>query len=282
MGRTLFSPDITTLKLHTGKEILEITSLQKPSWASGIGRDKYGLFADFEIQGIIQRFRWLEPGSFMMGSPEGEPERRDNETLHKVTLTKGFWLADSTVTQELWQLVMGENPSEFKGKKRPVETVRWEDAQEFIEKLNKLVPELSVRLPSEAEWEYGCRAGTTTPFSFGDTITPEQVNYDGQVPYNKGEKGKFREQTVEVKSLPCNDWGLYEMHGNVWEWCQDWFQPDLGRSPVTDPCGSEGVSRVLRGGSWICLGGIVRSAFRDGYHPGFRSVGIGFRLARGH
>ncbi len=237
----------------------------------------------FTIQGVPQKFRWLEPGSFMMGSPVNEPERYNDETQHKVTFSKGFWLADSTVTQELWQLVMGSNPSKFKGRHRPVEKISWHDARKFIDTLNKLVPGLSVSLPTEAQWEYGCRAGTITPFSFGDNITPKQVNYDGRYPYNNGEKGKNRKETVDVKTLPCNAWGLYEMHGNVWEWCEDWFQEDLGSDSVTDPKGPEGgEDRVVRGGSWRSDGRFVRSAIRLRYHPGLRHDVIGFRLARGH
>ena len=271
-----------SLYLYTGKETLEITSFTKPAWASAIGMDRYGLFADLEIKGIRQRFRWLEPGSFTMGSPEREPERYGNEKLHNVTLSKGFWLADSTVTQEFWQVVMGSNPSRFKGEKKPVESISWNGTQQFIEKLNKLVPELSARLPTEAEWEYGCRAGSKTPFSFGENISPRQVNYNGKHPYNNGKKGKYRKQTVDVKTLPCNSWGLSEMHGNVWEWCHDWFEDDPGRAPVTDPRGpEEGGHRVLRGGSWVGYGRDVRSAIRNWGHPGGRDDGgIGFRLAR--
>ncbi len=274
-----------SLRIHTGNELLEIEALAFAdlAWASALARDKIGLYADLEIKGITQRFRWLEPGSFMMGSPKNEPERYNDETLHKVHLSKGFWMADTTVTQELWRVVMGDNPSDFKGEKRPVEMVSWKDAQKFIKKLNGLVPGLSVRLPTEAEWEYGCRAGTTTPFSFGENITPDQVNYDGNFPYNNGRKGKCRDETVEVKSLPCNNWGLYEMHGNVWEWCRDWYQKDLGRDEATDPQGPErGEDRVLRGGSWFDDGRGVRSALRSWSGPGDRIRGVGFRLARGH
>jgi formylglycine-generating enzyme required for sulfatase activity len=178
---------------------------------------------------------------------------------------------------------MGKNPSWFKGGNCPVEQVSWEDVQEFLEKLNKLVPELSARLPWESEWEYGCRAGTTTPFFFGENITTSQVNFNGNYFYNNSEKGAYREQTVEVKSLPCNNLGLYEMHGNVWEWCQDYYQGDLSDKPVVDPHGPEtGEFRVVRGGSWFDNGGHVRSAFRFRYAPAYRFDRLGFRLARGH
>ena len=256
------------------------------TWASDWGEDQFGLWMAFTLKGVRQAFRWCEPGTFLMGSPEDEPERESwlsKETRHQVTLTQGFWLADTTVTQELWQAVMGKNPSEFKGADRPVEEVRWEDVQEFLEKLNNLVPELSARLPWESEWEYGCRAGTTTPFFFGENIMTDQVNYDGNYPYNNGEKGESRGETVTVKSLPCNNWGLYEMHGNVWEWCQDYYQDDLSDRPVVDPHGPEtGGYRVVRGGSWFYNGRIVRSAIRGRNDSAYRNDFLGFRLARGH
>ena len=254
-------------------------------WATAWGEDSYGIFQDIEIMGINQRFRWCEPGRFLMGSPKDEPEREylSNETLHEVILTKGFWLSDSTVTQALWLSVMKENPSRFHGENRPVEQVRWSDVQKFIARLYKKVPELSLRLPWEAEWEYACRAGTITPFSFGKAIAPDKVNYDGEVPYNKGEKDFFRKETVEVKSLPCNDWGFYEMHGNVWEWCEDFWEGDLGEKSVIDPKRlTRGPYRIIRGGSWSCSGGPGRSAIRSGGGALDRIDGQGFRLAWSH
>lgn len=173
---------------------------------------------------------------------------------------------------------MGANPSKFKGQQLPVENVSWNDCQEFLKKINEMIPDLNLRLPTEAEWEYACRAGTTTPFSFGENITPEQVNYDGNYPYADGKEGQYREKTVEVKSLPANPWGLYEMHGNVWEWCSDWYGYYPSESAV-DPIGPDkGEFRVLRGGSWIDNGGIVRSAYRDRFEPSSRVDFIGFRL----
>jgi formylglycine-generating enzyme required for sulfatase activity len=239
-------------------------------------------YADLEIKGVTQRFRWIAPGAFLMGSPEDEPERYSNETQHRVTLTQGYWLADSTCTQALWRAVMGSNPSRFQDdEQNPVEQVSWNDVQQFIDKLNGLIPNLNARLPTEAQWEYACRAGTTTPFSFGKNITPEQVNYDGNYPYAGGKAGLYREKTVPVKSLPPNPWGLYEMHGNVWEWCNDWFG-DYPSAPVIDPVGlSTGVYRVLRGGSWSLNGRRVRSAYRDRDEPVNCYYDIGFRLSLG-
>ena len=251
-------------------------------WASAWGEDRFGLWMTLVYQTAKQTFRWIEPGTFLMGSPETELERDNDETQHVVTLTQGYWLADSACTQALWLAVMGENPSHFtENPNNPVEQVSWKDVQGFIEKLNGFVQGLNARLPTEAEWEYACRAGTTTPFAFGDTITPEQVNYDGNYPYADGAKGLYREQTVPVKSLPPNPWGLYEMHGNVWEWCEDWFG-DYAAEPQTDPHGPEtGAYRVLRGGSWYNFGRYVRSANRGRYEPDYGSFNFGFRLALG-
>ena len=187
-------------------------------WANAWGEDDQGLWMAFVYKGVRHAFRWIPPGRFLMGSPKDEPERESNgadETQHEVILTLGFWLGETPVTQALWEAAMGENPSRFKGAERPVEQVSWEDAQRFITRLNGERDDLLLRLPSEAEWEYACRAGTTTPLWFGQTITTDQANYDGNYPYAGGAKGELRGETVEVKALPANDWGLYQMHGNV-------------------------------------------------------------------
>jgi formylglycine-generating enzyme required for sulfatase activity len=251
------------------------------AWASDWGEDEYGIFMGFTYKGVRQDFRWIEPGTFLMGSPTDEPARDNDETQHAVTLSKGYWLADTCVTQALWEAVMGANPSRFQGANHPVENVSWDDAQAFITRMNEMKAALRLCLPTEAQWEYACRAGTSTPFSFGDEISPEIVNYDGNYPYHNGSKGEFREQTVEVGSLPPNAWGLYEMHGNVWEWCQDWYG-DYGAVAQVDPQGpGEGTRRVWRGGSWFILGRLCRSACRDHFGPSFHYGSNGFRLARG-
>ena len=255
-------------------------------WTSAWGEDKYGIWSEVEIFGVVQRFRWIEPGTFMMGSPESEPERSDNENQHEVELTQGFWLADTACTQQLWQAVMGENPSRFKGEGLPVEQVSWDDCKSFFEKVNPKMPGMNLQFPTEAEWEYACRAEIsmtekTTPFSFGENITTEQVNYDGDFPYAGGKKGEDRGKTVPVKELPPNQWGLYQMHGNIFEWCEDWLG-DYPTGRVVDPKGPDkGEDRVLRGGSWSRFGWWCRSAHRNGYHPGFRFDFFGFRLSRG-
>ncbi|MCP5228584.1 MAG: formylglycine-generating enzyme family protein [Candidatus Accumulibacter sp.] len=251
---------------------------QAGGWTSEqpLGVDAWGLFAEINVAGVSQRFRWLTPGRFLMGSPTDEAERGGNEAQHEVTLSRGFWLADTACTQALWQAVTGANPSEFQDDARnPVENVSWNDVQAFLAGLNRHVPGLHARLPSEAEWEYACRAATTTPFSFGENITPEQVNYDGNHPYAGGEKGLYREKTVPVGSLPANPWGLYEMHGNVWEWCADWYG-DYPTAPQLDPTGPQtGVNRVLRGGSWFSFGGGARCAGRSRLEPESRSQIMG-------
>lgn len=252
------------------------------SWANEWGEDEFGLYLDWNYEGIVQRFRWIVPGTFTMGSPENEAERREDETQHLVTLRQGFWLADSACTQALWLAVMKNNPSYFDGEHdNPVEHVSWNDVQQFILILNSQLPDLQARLPTEAEWEYACRAGTTTPFSFGDSITSEQVNYNSNILSVGAEGGRYRDKTVPVKSLPPNSWGLYEMHGNVWEWCADWYG-DYPVEAVIDPSGLVTEQRrVLRGGAWYSTAGGVRSAFRLGYDPDYRNYFIGFRLALG-
>lgn len=268
--------------------------LAKPDWASRHGVDQYGRWAEFDLSGrtgpVTQRLRWIPPGEFWMGSPEAEAERTADddyaETLHRVVLTQGYWLADTACTQALWEAVVGESPSRFKGDPNlPAEQVSWNDVkQKFLPALNRLVPGLEAQLPSEAQWEYACRAGTQTPFWFGEQITTEQVNYDGNYPYAGGSEGEYRNETVAVKSLPANGWGLYEMHGNVYEWCED-VRGDYPKEAVVDPQGPrdgvEGCQRVLRGGSWNRSGRSCRSAGRYTTQPAGRSSRIGFRLARG-
>ncbi|MCG2747198.1 MAG: formylglycine-generating enzyme family protein [Desulfobulbaceae bacterium] len=251
-------------------------------WAVDWGQDRYGLWQSFSCRGVWQQLRWIPPGRFLMGSPADEPERYDDERQHEVVLTEGFWLADTACTQGLWQAVTDDYPSRFqRDDNLPVETVSWEDCLTFIEKINGMIPGVNLRLPTEAQWEYACRAGTVTPFSFGTQITTGQVNYDGNYPYRGGKKGEYRRKTVAVKSLPCNNWGLYAMHGNVWEWCADWLG-DYEAGPVPDPRGpATGVDRVLRGGGWIDDGHSARSARRDGDRPGARGVNFGLRLSRG-
>jgi formylglycine-generating enzyme required for sulfatase activity len=253
----------------------------KPDWAEDAGRDQYGLYADANIAGVTQRFRWIQPGSFLMGSPPEEEGRYDDETQHKVILTQGYWLADTACTQALWQAVTGTKPSNFKGANNPVETISWNDITPFLQQLNHQQPELALRLPTEAEWENACRAGTTTAFHFEGKVSLDKVNYRGTWDdYSKYGKGAL-ERTAEVKSYPPNQWGLYEMHGNIYEWCQDWHD-QYPEQQVTDPQGAvSGARHMLRGGSWFNFGGRCRSASRGFNVPTFRDGSLGFRLALG-
>jgi formylglycine-generating enzyme required for sulfatase activity len=182
------------------------------------------------------------------------------------------------VTQAQWRAVMGNNPSRFKEDRRPVESVSWEDATTFCRKASELTGR-KLRLPTEAEWEYACRAGTTTEFNTGEIISADdQANYNGNYPYGNDGKGVYREETVEVGSFPGNAWGLHDMHGNVWEWCSDWYgQYDI--SNIIDPYGvANGSHRVLRGGSWRGIAWFCRSAYRISCDPGGRGDDIGFRV----
>ena len=278
-GRRLALPK-TRMTLTGAHTQLTLSEMQKPTWASALGQDAYGFFAECRLNAVRQRLRWIAPGTFLMGSPDSEANRHEHERQHTVTLTHGYWLADTQCTQALWQAVMGQNPSQFNGEQHPVERVSWEDVQTFLDKTEQLCPGLALRLPSEAEWEYACRAETLTPFSWGQQITSEQVNFDGNHPYAGAEKSAYREETVAVQSLPVNPWGVYEMHGNVMEWCADWYGAYAGRAE-SNPAGSEtGKSRVVRGGSWFDDAHDARSAYRIRISPGFRYDSLGFRFAR--
>jgi len=214
-------------------------------------------------------FVWIPSGKFMMGSPKDEKGRRDDETQHRVTLTKGFYLGVYEVTQEQWQAVMGNNPSKITGERNlPVDSVSWDDCQEFLEKLSEKEGQ-AYRLPTEAEWEYACRAGTTTPYSYGETISTDQANYND-----------FRQRTAPVGSFPANDWGLCDMHGNVREWCADRYG-DYLQHDLVDPTGPEdGERHVLRGGSFWLQAPFIRSAVRVAAPERDRLFKSGFRPAK--
>ena len=223
------------------------------------------------------KFVWISPGTFVMGSPPSEADRKQDENQHKVTLTKGFYMGVYDVTQEEWVAIMGSNPSKFQGEARlPVEMVKWDECQEFISKL-KEKEHKPYRLPTEAEWEYACRAGTTTPFYGGETVSTDQANYNGEYVYGDGKLGVYREKTTPVGSFPPNPWGLYDMCGNVWQWCEDLWV-DYPKGDQTDPVGKTGANRVIRGGSWIDNPLECRSAYRGGCKPTLHHALLGFRL----
>ncbi|OBQ23974.1 MAG: peptidase C14 [Anabaena sp. WA113] len=218
-------------------------------------------------------------GSFMMGSLESEKGRTQDESPQHQVNVPAFSMGKFVVTQEQYQQIMGNNPSSFSGAKRPVERVSWNNAVKFCQKLSQKTGR-EYRLPSEAEWEYACRAGTTTPFHFGETITTDLANYNGTYTYASEPKGKYLQQTTDVGSFPPNAFGLYDMHGNVWEWCQDDWHNNYIDAPK-DGSGwtsRSGNTKLLRGGSWYSNPGNCRSAYRDSNSLDDLSYNIGFRV----
>ena len=226
----------------------------------------------------------LTPGRFTMGSASSEAGRNPDETLHDVEISRPFFLAEREVTQQEWRAVMGTSPSRFSecGSKCPVENVTFFDVQQFIAKLNERPgATLRYRLPTEAEWEYACRAGTTGAFSSGDHLTTAQANYNGKMPYAGFPIGEFRQHTTPGGTFPANPWGLADMHGNVWEWTADWYGPySESASANIDPRGPDsGVKRVIRGGSWIFDANSARCGLRYTHSPQDKGFSLGFRLA---
>ncbi len=243
-------------------------------------------------RGVEMKFAWVPPGTFLMGSPADEPNRLPDETRHYVTLSRGFYLGAYPVTQAQWTAVMGSNPSRFKGDDNcPVETVSWDDCMTFCRRLSDRLGR-RFRLPTEAEWEYACRAGTTTAFSFGQTASALDAICDcssgagvwGRIDdlvagwLGQGKKSACPERTTPVGSFPPNPWGLYDMHGNVWEWCADWYGP-YPEKDVIDPEGArDGTARVVRGGSWYSYAKNCRSARRESCPPDVSADDGGCRI----
>jgi formylglycine-generating enzyme required for sulfatase activity len=250
---------------------------------------------------VPEGFVQIESGNFIMGSPHEEPGRKSNEGPMRTIRLGGFFMGMFPVTQAKYEEVMGVNPSRFSGPDLPVENVSWFDAIEFCNRLSLrdgLEPAYIIcisgehrtvswnpyangyRLPTEAEWEYACRAGTFTPFSTGNNITTDQANFDGNFPFNNNDRGAYRASTSPVGSFAPNPWGLYDMHGNVFEWCWDWYGVYPSKAE-TDPIGAAfGTGRVIRGGSWTDDGHFLRSATRNSANPSFRYIFGGFRLVR--
>jgi len=228
---------------------------------------------------IGMSFVYIEPGTFMMGSPSDEPDRYSNETQHQVTLTKGYFMQTTEVTQSQWKEIMESNPSDFSscGDNCPVENVSWNDIQEFIQKLNQKEIGRNYRLPTEAEWEYAARAGTSTSFFWGNQADCSRANYGNGL--LSGEcKSINPGKTKTVKSYLPNNWGLYDMHGNVWECCSDWYG-DYSSNALIDPVGpTAGSARVVRGGSWFSNAGRCRSAYRLSDDLVIACSALGFRL----
>jgi formylglycine-generating enzyme required for sulfatase activity len=238
----------------------------------------------------------IPAGEFVMGAPEDEPESSDDERPQHLVKVAQFYMGQFPITQAQWRVVAGyepidrpldPDPSGFKGDDRPVEQVSWEEAQEFCQRLSAKTGR-DYRLPSEAQWEYACRAGTTTPFHFGETIAPELANYrttakyDGRMKYDGRLTAGYREETIAVGSFPANDWGLCDMHGNVWEWCEDDWHENYEGAPIDGSAwlkpSREETYRLLRGGSWYFGPGYCRSASCNYGQRDGRDVNIGFRV----
>ncbi|NER38650.1 MAG: formylglycine-generating enzyme family protein [Oscillatoria sp. SIO1A7] len=241
--------------------------------------------AEFFIEdlgnGIILEMVSIPGGTFMMGSPDSEKDSDSDEKPQHRLRVPGFFMGKYQVTQAQWQAVMGNNPSYFKGEDLPVELITWYNAEKFCKELSQKTGR-AYRLPSEAEWEYACRAGTTRPFHFGATITTDLANYNGNYTYEREPRGKYREQTTPVGSFPANAFGLYDMHGNVWEWCQDAWHDNYQGAPTDGTARvankQSGDLRILRGGSWFSLPGHCRGACRNDNGPIFRRWDSGFRV----
>jgi formylglycine-generating enzyme required for sulfatase activity len=239
---------------------------------------------------IGMRLALVSPGSYWMGSPESEAECYSNEwPLHAIGITRPFYIGIYPVTQYEYEAVTGDNPAFFHagrggGPNYPVEQVSWTDAARFCARLSAVPAEKEgrrqYRLPTEAEWEYACRAGTQTPFAFGASLSSSEANCNGLYPYGGAPRGPYLRQTSPVGSYSGNAFGLFDMHGQVWEWCADYYDDEFYRiSPTYDPQGPEvGKRRSVRGGSWSYAARGCRSAVRYGYGPGARNARFGFRV----
>jgi len=252
----------------------------KPPANTNVNINPQSSFTEDLGNGVKLEMIAIPGGTFLMGSPASEAERQDHESpQHQVTVPS-FFMGKYPLTQAQYQAIIGKNPSNFKGNNRPVETVSWDDAVLFCEELSQKTGK-NYRLPSEAEWEYACRAGTKTPFSFGDNITTDLVNYNGNYPYKSAPKGKYREQTTDVGTFPPNAFGLYDMHGNVWEWCEDDWHENYINAPTNGSAwnSQSGTKyKLLRGGSWSYNAGPCRAANRSWLSRGSRYDLYGFRV----
>uniref|UniRef100_UPI0006503937 formylglycine-generating enzyme family protein n=1 Tax=Crocosphaera watsonii TaxID=263511 RepID=UPI0006503937 len=278
-----------TVKVDPQGNIIQRQTKQGTQFAVDLGND---VFLD-----MVQ----IPGGTFMMGSPESEEGRDDDEAQQQVTVDD-FYIGKYEVTQEQWQAIMGNNPASFKkGGKYPVEKVSWNDCQEFCEKLSEKTG-LTFTLPTETQWEYACRGGTTTPFYYGETLSTDIANYNGKYVYGESKKGVYRQETTEVGSFPANGFGLHDMHGNVWEWCQDDyeknyqannknFQQDANKVTANAVMlvsasfapnillGNNSQYKSLRGGSWVSIPNNCRSAIRvNDYRREDRNDNGGFRV----
>ena len=274
-----FPTSTCLLRQEGGRWSMERRSLQVEGYQQDLGG------------GVALTMVTIPAGSFLMGSPKDEPGRSEDEgPQHEVSLG-AFFMAQTPITQAQWRAVAGwqkvgrdlkPDPSNFKGANRPVEQVSWFDALEFCRRLNERTGQ-RYGLPSEAQWEYACRAGSITPFHCGAMLTTELANYDGNYCYGNGPKGSYRKQTIDVASFPANGWGLHDMHGNVYEWCEDHWHDSYNFAPGDDqpwliPAAADEVTRLLRGGSWFNNPRYCRSAYRGLSQPGHAYLDVGFRV----
>jgi formylglycine-generating enzyme required for sulfatase activity len=288
----LLIPGLIGCHREAGRNVRLAREHPAPAPADAFDGSKAG--AEREVGGI--KLCWCPAGRFIMGSPPDEPERRPGEDQVEVILTRGFWMGQYEVTQGQWKRVAGAFPGQLTagaGDDFPVYAVNFAEAEGFCRKLTErahasgeLPKRWEFRLPTEAQWEYACRAGTTTATAFGDRLSSKQANFQGK-PYNGAEEGPSLKRTAPVGSYPANPWGLHDMHGNVFEWCRDWHHaklpggvdPDLYSARSTAMAGDTGsVSRVRRGGCWADEGWPCRSAFRLRFEPERRHDHIGFRV----
>jgi sulfatase modifying factor 1 len=280
-----------------GGMVTAIVTIAQPAWARQASSFRGRSAGDTRtVDGID--LCWCPAGRFVMGSPRSEPERRPGEDQVEVTLTRGFWMAKFETTQGLWQRVAGALPGPLTkelpaGDDLPVGNVNFAQTEDFCRRLTErgrqsgeLPSDWEFRLPTEAQWEYACRAGTTTATSFGDSLSSKQANFKGK-PYNGGEPGPSLNRAAPVGSYPANPWGLHDMHGNTFEWCRDWYHsrlpggtdPDLYAARATAQRSEHGdLSRVRRGGAWSDDGWPCRSAFRVRFEPERGYDHIGFRV----
>lgn len=235
----------------------------------------------YTIPSINSRMVYISSGAFLMGSPPSEKGRYKDEEQHKITLTKGFYIGITEITQGQWKQIMGDHSSRFEAshENHPVGLISWNECQEFIMKLNRKEKSLRYRLPTEAEWEYACRAGSGAAFTNG-AISQVKCGHDPNLDKVGWYCGNAKDETQSVAQKEPNAWGLYDMHGNAWEWCQDWYEERTSGSNINPKGPASGTSKVFRGGGWGLPARSCRSAFRDHYAPDLKCKLLGFRLVR--
>ena len=294
----MYYPKLLTPKEETSKDL----QIGKKSQSTQLNPVKEHGVKSTTFQRFLRTFKMVRvpAGSFFMGSPPSKQTAGgDERPLHKVTISKDFYMGKYEVSQALYESIMHQNPSHFRGKNLPVENLSWYDVQKFLIQLNikvgctkpdvisliyksglEAVPLGCFRLPTEAEWEYSARAGSQSEYHFGQTLNSDQANFDGTYPYKNSKKGIFRNTSTKIGTFQANAFGLYDMHGNVSEWCLDGYNNGFYYlSPAVDPVNvSKATGRVIRGGCWSAIGKGIRSAYRSTYKPNLKLDVIGFRL----